>query len=228
MLDRSRFPAGRVSKHPLGKLYGFLGQLQREKYESLGNISTLGDPAEVIVLRESKVNRYMGGLREIDSLQPESIDILATLDSERGLVGQKEVDENINHLRPKEGEHPQNWDEFNDLLHEIQSGFTASQLARYIQSFRGDGADGETEEDAVLDAIIPRISPWMPETSDSLEAFKEDPTRGYSVESHTGKQRVAMRLMRECWKLELPELENGIGEVELELHPGDLDLLLRK
>lgn len=221
-------PIGNVSEHPLGRLYGYLGQMQRENRESLENMSTLGDPAEVIILRDSKINTFMGSLREIDAIEPESIDILATLDNERGLVGQKEVEENINLLRPKEGEYPQNWEELDSLVQELQSGFTVSQLARYVQSYEAAKGPMEASPEAKSGALIPRISPWIPDASNPTRTSDGDFTRGYAFESYTSKQRLALRLIRECWKLDIPEPEDGIGEVELELRPGDYELLLGK
>jgi hypothetical protein len=190
------------------------------------DVDALGEPAEVIVLRDSKYTTY-DYAKEYQVVEPvESIDILAALDNERGLVGQKEVEENINQFRPKKGEEPQDWDGFNKLVQDMQAGFTVSQLARYIQSF--NEANGGEKSSPSVGFLIPRISPWMPESSKSTTYLDGDSTGGYSVASYTNKQRLVLRLIRECWKLALPEVEEGIGEVELELKPGDYDLLLSK
>jgi hypothetical protein len=213
------------TQYPMVKLHGIHGKKLREERERL-NIRALGEPADVIVLRDSKVRTY-NHMEIVESdEEPQSIDILATLDSERGLPGQQEVEENINQFRPKEGEGPQDWDAFNTLVKDLQASFTISQLARYIQSFdKARGDDPSMTRDRLW---IPRLSPWMPVTSQPTQRSDRNYTRGYSLASYTNKQRLVLRLLRECWKLEVPELEAGMGEVELELKPKDYDLLLRK
>lgn len=213
------------SQESMGKLHGLHGKKLREERERL-HIDALGEPADVIVLRDSKFRTYSHVQRIAAAEEPGSIDILAALDNERGLPGQQEVDENINQFRPKEGEGPQNWDEFNNLVKDIQAGFTTSQLARYIRSFADRNRDDVSiSRDPFL---IPLISPWMPESSQAGQHSDDTYTQGYSLASYTSKQKLVLRLLRECWKVEVPELEHGVGEVELELKPKDYDLLLRK
>jgi hypothetical protein len=218
-------PNSSKTPYSLGKLYGHAGRKKREDRERL-NVDALGAPADVIVLRDTKVTTYTH-VETVDPAEaPQPVDILATLDNERGLVGQKEVEENINHFRPKDGEQPQNRDDFNRLVQDVQSAFTVSQLARYIHNFSNGGKHDSSK--AGTGSSIPRISPWMPETSKSIEQLDDESSRGYSLASYTAKQRLVLRLLRECWKLELPELEYGVGEVELELKPEDYELLLSK
>jgi hypothetical protein len=230
------FKRGQVSKHPLGRVYGDIGQLQREERERL-DIAALGNRAEVIVLRESKIYGAKPRLREIEAVKPTSIDIQATLNSERGLVGQKEVEENINQLRPKKEQNPQSWDEINELVQEVQGGFTASQLARYIKLFGDPYKPPQTPEKAREVKKFIRISPWIPlsgDEKDGVQRYKRS-SGGHPVASYTGKQLLALRLIQECWHLKLPELpeleddiENEIGEIEIKLFPGVYKLLVSK
>lgn len=206
----------------MGKLYGHGGKKLREEREHL-DFQALGENAEVIVLRDSRFTTYNRANKTKPDQEPKPIDILATLESERGLVGNKEVDENINQFRPKEGEEPQDWDTFNSLVQDLQAGFTATQLQRYIKAF----SKANTERPSAT-PLIPWVSPWVPATSQDTQNADGDYARGYSVASYTNKQKLALRLIRECWELELPELVAGIGEVELELNPKDYDLLLSK
>lgn len=213
------------TQYRLGKLHGLHGKKLREERERL-DIDALGEPADVIVLRDSKFRTYSPAERIKEAEVPESIDILNALDSERGLPGQQEVDENINQFRPKEGRGPKDWDEFNTLVKDIQVGFTSSQLARYIRSFTQTHTDeASTTRDPLL---LLHVSPWMPETTRETKQSEHGYTRGYSVASYTNKQKLVLRLLRECWKVEIPELEFGVGEVEIELKPKDYDLLLSK
>ena len=201
------------------------GKKPYEERERL-DIDALGTPADVIILKDSKFRTYSHVDRIEPDEDPESVDILATLDNERGLPGLHEIEDNINQFRPKEGEGPQDWDAFNTLLTDIQAGFTTSQLQRYVQSFsKAHKDDPSTYRDRFL---IPNISPWMPETSKAAQHSDDGYTRGYSLASYTNKQKLVLRLLRDCWKVEVPELEFGVGEVELQLKPKDYDLLLRK
>lgn len=213
------------TQYPVQRLHGQYGKKLREDRECL-DIDALGKPADVIVLRDSKFRTYNHVKMVEPDKEPQSIDILATLDSERGLPGQQEVADNINQFRPKEGEGPQDWNAFNSLVTDIQASFTVSQLARYIQSFARSHRDHLlTPRDRQL---IPRISPWMPETSPTTQRSDGNYTRGYSLASYTNKQILALKILRECWKVELPDMEAGVGEVELELKSKDYDLLISK
>ena len=225
-LRLSRRPLGvpkQISEHPLGKLYGYTGQQLRENREKL-SVNVLGEAAEVIVLRDSKISNYNHQIEENVETQ-EGIDILAKLDEERGLVGWDEVEANINEFRPKEDEQPQTILEFSQLITELQGGFTVAQLAKYLQ------AHGQTDKKAPKlssTSLIQRISPWIPGISESDSYLDQDELQGYDLRSYTSKQRLVLRILRECWKLKLPFVEEGIGQIEVELAPGDFDLLLSK
>jgi len=177
--------------------------------------------AAVIILKDTEFKAYSFGAKQIEDLEPRSINILAELDNERGLVGRQEVEENINQFRPKEGHEPQTEEDFNTIIQEIQTSFTSSQLARYIQ------AHEKGVPKLADDALIIGITPWTPGISESRLPLDEE-DRGYSFSSYTGKQRLALRLVRHCWNLGLPQLEEGIGEIEVELRPKDFYLLFRK
>lgn len=208
--------------YPMGKLHGNKQQQERERLD----VEALGRPADVIVLRDPKFRTYSHVEIISPDEKPQSIDILAALDNERGLAGQQEVDENINQFRPKNGREPQDWDAFNTLVKDIQASFTISQLARYITSFtKAHGAEPSTPSDRLL---IPRITQWMPVSSQTTKRSGDNHTPGYSLASYTYKQRMVLRLLRECWEVEVPELEASVGEVELELKPKDYDLLMSK
>jgi hypothetical protein len=100
-----------------------------------------------------------------------------------------------------------------------------AQLAKYLQ------AHGQTDTKAPKlssTSLIQRISPWIPGISESDSYLDQDELQGYDLRSYTSKQRLVLRILRECWKLKLPFVEEGIGQVEVELAPGDFDLLLSK
>jgi hypothetical protein len=228
VVRRAIGPAPKISPHPLGRLHGHRGVKLRENLEHLKTTS-LGEAAKVIVLRDSGFSIYEHSKDKLEAQKAEHIDILGQLDHERGLIGQVEVNENINACRPSAGGEPGTWDEINMLVRRLQDGFTISQLERYIEGFEGrqepeiPPAEWVTDEEK---ASILRITPWQPGVSDITDRFDNDPLRGYFLESHTAKQRVILRLLRECWMVELPELEQGIGQFEIQVHSDDLGVLL--
>jgi len=214
-----------LSEHPLGKLFGYTGSMQREGRETL-QIKSLGKAAEVIVLRDSglKFSRQTTVIPEDE--KAEVVDILATLNKERGIVAHTQVDENINTFRPQIGKEPQDRQQFNELVQQIQSSFTISQLAKYIQTFsERQGPDTVYLRKTLKTKMIRRISPFLPQAAIDNDPMDPASIRGYSFPSYTPKQRLALRVMRECWRLQLPELEDGIGEIEVELTPPDFQLL---
>lgn len=224
--SRNRRP-DKVAESP--RLHGFRGLKKQECRETL-QTNALGDPAKVIVLRDSILSLYNDNSRnKIRPKKPAHIDILGQLAEERGLVGQAEVESNINGLKPVEER--QTWEEINELVRNLQDGFTTSQLQKYIENFQGREEPVQPQEEWTTNqqnAKILRVTPWLPGVSEIEDHFDNDPLRGYYLESHTVKQRVILRLLTECWRVELPELVDGIGQFEIEVRNEDLELLLCK
>jgi hypothetical protein len=219
----------KVSHQPLGRLHGHRGVKVRENLEQLPTTS-LGEAANVIVLRDSGITVYEHRDQMKDK-RAEHIDILGQLADERGLVGEDEVNKNINGFRPKEGDKPETWDDINAIVRGLQDGFTQTQLEKYIEAFEGKREPISPPEEWVNEeetAPILAITPWQPGISNDTEHFDNDPLRGYFLESHTSKQRVILRLLRECWMLELPELEEGLGQFEIKINLDNLVVLLSK
>ncbi|KAK6586687.1 hypothetical protein PZA11_001744 [Diplocarpon coronariae] len=117
------------------RFHGHRG-MKKEEYREALNERTLGKRAKVIVLRDSKLNLYdLGESQErLPIKKAAHIDILGRLAEERGLVGQREVDRNIDNFRPKNER--QTWEEVNDILRKMQDGFTMTQVNRYIEEFK--------------------------------------------------------------------------------------------
>jgi hypothetical protein len=217
----------KLSEIPLGRLHGHRGLLAKELQADL-NGTALGNPAKALVLRESIFTLYNINPDSLQDKEADHIDILGQLEEERGLVGWEEVEENINAFRPKNDD-VATWDDINELVRQLQNGFTTSQMEKYIQTFEGKRdperppAPWYSKEKG---ASISRITPWQPGISPIQEYFDNDPLRGYYLESHTSKQRVVLRLLRECWMLELPELVEGIGQFEMLVRGRELEVLL--
>jgi hypothetical protein len=224
----------------------------RERFEEL-NVNVLGRPAEVIVLRSSGVRVVKPKqFREEPQLEPKPVDMLAQLDSERGLVGQKEVNNHIEELKPGNGVRKLSGDDFRNLEKKLHDGFTFNQLVGYfpsvsslrdssmknssissskVQQFH-DSTIKENIQGHALDddsaSTSMRISAWMPGISESGNAFVESYLRGYIHTSFTQKQRLVTQLVRQCWNLEIKEIEEDIGEVEIEVPATELELLISK
>lgn len=214
-----------------GKLRGYRGIIQREDLEELRGATALGDQAKVIVLRDSIFSKYVLEEQKMRVLKAQHIDILGTLAEEQGLIGEDEVAENINAFRPTDGEGIHDFEELNELVSNLEQGFTSSQLENYMKNFKN-----KRERDKPVEpwkaknsqAPVTEITPWLPGISEITEYFDNDPLREYYRSSHTPKQVLALRVLRECWMLELPDLVDGIGQFEVRLRDGDLDLLLCK
>ncbi|EKD14497.1 uncharacterized protein L3040_000024 [Drepanopeziza brunnea f. sp. 'multigermtubi'] len=213
------------SREP-SRLHGYRGLKKQEFKETLKH-NSLGDTAKVIVLRDSIVNWYELDSKHLEPQEAAHIDILGQLAEERGLAGWAEVEKNIDEFRP--ASERQTWDEINELVQALQEGFTSGQLQKYIENFKGRREPEAPERPWTTirtDARILQVTPWLPGVSEIQDHFDNDPLRGYFLESHTAKQRLTLRLLRECWMLELPELVDGIGQFEIQVSYEDLDLLL--
>lgn len=212
------------------KIYGYTGIKQVGNSVTLSGVDALGKNAEVLVLRDSKLKFYKAKNKSpLDaSPPPENIDILARIQSERGIVSSKDVEAHINECKPAQGT-IQTWDDFNGLVQLLQKSFTNPQMKKYIQSYPEEERMRKVPSLGVGilydENAISRATPWVPETSPINQPVDDDPLRGYSPASYNYKQNIAVRILRECWQIEVPELVDGIGEVEVQVQIKDLDFL---
>lgn len=214
---------------PNTKVYGHTG-LQKVGDNVKLSVDALGKSAEVLILRDSKLKFYKQKTKGInEDAPPESFDIFARIQSERGLISSKDVATNINEFKTR-GETLKTWDDFNELAQSLQDSFTHAQMRQYIQSYPREERMVKVPS---LGSGIPdkekttvRATPWIPEISPIDQPIDPSPLRGYSPPSYNHKQILAARILRECWKLEVPELVEGIGEVEVQTHIEDLDFLI--
>ncbi|KAK3047853.1 hypothetical protein LTS18_013054, partial [Coniosporium uncinatum] len=142
-------------RYPLGKVRGRQGKEVREDTAPL-EIDSLGEPSEVIVLRDANIDaprRQSGsqdGQREKESPSINE-DILGSISQEKDAPEQEAVDEQLEGLRPSQEDGATNESvvlsqgEFGVLFKEIHDGFTKEQLGKYVasrQSMRGLGKNG--------------------------------------------------------------------------------------
>ena len=213
------------------RLHGHRGRKLQEKVEDL-NTNSLGDTAKVIVLQDSKYNFYTH-LNRMKDQEAKHVDIESLLIKEKGVVGVEEVNKSIDGLR--KGQPPQTWQKLNEFVQTLAEGFTYSQLLRYLDFANSRAAEARAEavEETPDPKLVPsphilNVTPWMPAVSEFSDHFDQDPLRGYYMPSHTSKQKLALKVVRECWHWELPEISEGLGQFEVQMSRSDLDLLSSK
>lgn len=77
--------------------------------------------------------------------------------------------------------------------------------------------------------LAPRIlkeTRWMPGRSEHGHFFEDSALRGYTSDAATAKSKVAMFIIRSCWRIRCKEYDSAVGEIEVKLAPEDLELLL--
>ncbi|QSZ34656.1 hypothetical protein DSL72_007510 [Monilinia vaccinii-corymbosi] len=221
--------SSRSTSTPKLKLYGYTGTKKFGDTVTLPGVNALGKSTDVLVMRDSIVKVYKREIAKIDEAPaPESIDILAKIESERGILSSEDIKTSIDEFK-SQLDKIQTWKDFNDLVQSLQDGFSGMQLHSYIQSHPRKarmtrapplGVGIRYGEKATV-----RISPWVPETSPISQPIDFSPLRGYSLPSYTPKQILAVRILRECWRLEVPELVDGIGQVDIHFRMRDIDFL---
>lgn len=221
VIYRRIYLANRLSERPMGRLHGFRGYQVREKYQPL-SVDTLGNQSEVIVLRDSGL--IYSAPPEIEAMAAEKVDILARVDAERGLPSEVEITRNIDEVRPQT--HLLNTEEFKAVELQLNDGFIASQLVKYIESFGRNQEKRLQDAPAALSKDTLWTLGWMPGISASPDVFDEDPLRGYISDAYTPKQRLVLHILRQYWDVEVTEVTESLGEIELHIDPLKLELLI--
>ncbi|PQE07101.1 respiratory complex assembly rmp1 protein [Rutstroemia sp. NJR-2017a BVV2] len=216
-------------KRPLGRLLGGKENGQWETSEAL-DVKSLGKNAEVIVLRDAKFTSFLSEKKNTEVAQPPvNIDILEKLQSERGIVSNNEIFSNINDFRPATEGNSVSWANLIDLVQVMEGGFTYGQMRQYLRAFEGRTKIlPSLAPDLINTNGIVRVSAWVPETFGPTELLKESPLIGYSTPSFTSKQISALEIIRQCWKVGVPEIEEGIGQAEVQFNPAELELLVKQ
>ncbi|KAL7621247.1 hypothetical protein AAE478_008564 [Parahypoxylon ruwenzoriense] len=89
-------------------------------------------------------------------------------------------------------------------------------------------AEGEEESQLPPYDWIREISPWVPLGDQPSIAEGSDPILyGYLDNSATVKEKLAVRILRECWGLSIAELNVGLGEVRVMFRAREFALLMR-
>jgi hypothetical protein len=180
--------------------------------ENIG-VDMLGKPASVILLRNKRRRRTPQATPDdSQGLATPRIDFVQELDSEKKDVTLEEAFRNINELRPEEGT-PLNLREYQSLESVLSNGFSMQQLQAYIDQ------PSNLESSSYSNPTTPKYpwikfqSPWSPSARLNLKT--------------SAKGKVVARLMRQCWGLQVRELNAASGCLRLTIGRRDLMVLLR-
>lgn len=193
-------------------------------------VETLGQDASVIVLREQgpwKRREFKQDEKPVEA----GLNIEDYVDQEAGL-SMDVIMENIDELRPGHRILPAR--EFKDVFDILMNGFTALHLETYIERHRQRLAEGDETpflgvipDELLSKPWIVSQSRWTPEVKGAV-ADVPHPLKGYILKTMPPKQRLAMKLMRECWGMSVQELLQGQGLLDIELRELEFRLLTCK
>lgn len=199
------------------------------------NHNMLGTPAFAIVMKDGgTLRRKLAELKQYEAgSEAESTSIEELLDGQRGPADTDEARVNIHSLRP-EADRVLSRKEFEKLQRHLTSGFLNVQLQDYILWYKSEaGRDSLLTTPDTSSQLefrwIKKMTAWVPLQSETNVLEGTDLTlQGYVSEATTPKQRLAIRLMRECWGLSIAELQTQLGEVWIKLDSHDFVTLMRK
>jgi len=231
-------------RYPLGKVRGRQGQEVREDTAPL-DVDTLGEPSEVIVLRDVSIDAPK---RQLDSEDGRRVKehlsvnrILGSITREKDAPDQEAVDERLEGLRPRPEEEAASdpvvlsQDEFDALFRKIHDGFTGEQLGKYVaprQSMRGLGKNeaktlkGKKFREFMYEAS--KKSVWMPGVSPIERRLPRGPWAHAVTKKESPKAKLADRILRMIWGIEVIEEIEQTGELEAQFERWRLDLLIIK
>ncbi|OTA80836.1 hypothetical protein M434DRAFT_401574 [Hypoxylon sp. CO27-5] len=188
----------------------------------------LGKPASVIVMRDGglyqKKDRPPAPVGPDNEANAQPINIEALLNSQREPPKPQEVRKNIDSLRPST-ETALSEREFRKLQALLTDGFLSAQLHEYLEYHK---QNGQPSTPAFKYDWIKEITPWVPLANQSSVAEGTDPSlHGYITDSTTAKEKLAIRIMRECWGLSIVDLDAGLGETKIKIRNFEFLLLMR-
>lgn len=202
------------------------GQRMAIKGENL-TVGMLGKPSQVVVLRSrgKLAKRHTAhvtttttrtGLDDLEeSLEKQGLDPIA-----------EEVLENIQELRPEDS--TLTGRQFAELLETLYTSFTSRQLERYLMHH----AEAQQVLSKPLEADPPWIVkryPWIPAVEGAMTPldFRHPMLRGYHRPDTKPKQKLALRIMLECWELASYDIIDGQGHLVVSLRDTEFALLMR-
>ena len=225
--------------------------------DSLG-FESLGEPAEVLIIRErQKKEKRHDSVNEDQSLQTDdgssrrrlsSSAMLEEMNAERGIIDIDRVCKNIDAVRNEWiGGHSRLQDitegvvslgEYDDLALKLHSGFTANQLAAYLErNERVHPVDPLDLHHQYSSALYSRSS-WTSGTADVWRARPPDLAEvgpkihdRRSVREKPKKQPppktfLVHKILRHCWHIRPEADQYTLGEMDVRMQSAHLDLLV--
>lgn len=205
------------------RTYKSRGHFMAPEREGL-SIDILGKPGSAIVLREKRAVKKRRQPESDDSQH--QVDIASLLPNEDAATTSEDVLLNIHELKP-EGTRMLSHRRFEKLKDTLVDGFTSAQLGHYIrvhqetQRFRQ-----EVESSSDLAPWVLARQPWVPLVENSAEDL-DSHLDGYIVEGMAPKERLAVRLMRECWDVSNQKILDQDGYLSITLRDVEFSLLTR-
>ncbi|KAI1803659.1 mitochondrial inner-membrane-bound regulator-domain-containing protein [Daldinia bambusicola] len=202
------------------------------------DIGMLGKPASVIIMRDEGLYRKKDrrpyvpeDLGEEPDNRPANLEAL--LELQREMPTTEEVYANIDSLKPKsETSMPER--EFRKLQAKLMDGFLSPQLHGYLEYYKQNHhSPGFNPADTWPAGIrtyswVRNISPWVPLGTQSTPVEGIDASlQGYATGSTPVKEKLALRIMRECWGLSITELDAGLGEMRIKMRNENFLRLMR-
>lgn len=220
-----------IRRQPPGRVYGRPGQEVREEVRSRDSNDPSASP-DVIVLRDD-IERWKTPPLKIFApdlkSHDEDIDILAVVESERGIVGKSDVDAHIEELRPTDPDLPLSEEEFGRIWQTLEEGFTNQQLQGYIKAHLPREAGKQWVEKKKVIAknkALKYKTDWFPEKTKENTPFLENRLRGYSSILHNVKQQTVLQILRNCWNLHVRDVVESNGELEMHIKEDQFRFLI--
>jgi hypothetical protein len=209
--------------YPHGRLRGKRGREVREAAAALP-VNSLGQPAEVIILRDAAIEQpdETEPQPTVDTEKPSTKlskkDILAALARGEEPLSSSDIDRQIEKLRPKAPEDQQDGlivsrVKFEELRGALINGFTMRQLQEYSARNQPPASlDTESEMES-------GVSPWRRgitpiDTRLSKVKFWTSPNVEIKTKQNL-KLKIATKLIRHVWQIDIAEDLNAIGELEI-------------
>lgn len=202
------------------------GQRMAVKEEDL-TVGMLGKPSQVVVLR----SRGRLAKRQTPEVTPAPmhttvVDLEESLEKHSLFPVEEEVLENIQELRPEDA--VLTGKQFTELMETLHTSFTSRQLEQYLIHH----AEAQQVLSKPLEADPPWIVkryPWIPAVEGAMTSFDyRHPTlRGYYRPDTRPKQKLALRIMLECWELASYDIIDGQGHLVVSLRDVEFALLMR-
>ncbi|ORY02256.1 mitochondrial inner-membrane-bound regulator-domain-containing protein [Clohesyomyces aquaticus] len=225
-----------INPRPLGKLRKRKGKSIRETTAPLG-VKTLGNDAEIIVLRElaEEAPEEKAAATEPAPDTPEDLGILASLQEEGKKLEQSDVNQQLEKLRPKTHEHPDephyiSLAEFVQAKKALESGFNVKQLTQYFSILTG--IERSKVKRKVTEGIQgTRANPitrtdWHPGTSQLNTRLPGAGARMRDSKRRSISKRLLVdKILRDGWHLVLLEEIEAPGELEICLNRWHISVL---